>query len=96
MEITVTRDGGAVMLSLRGALDRTADLETEFGKLDGISDLVLDLKEVNFIDTMGLRQLAIAQKLMLGRGTLSLINVPRFVLDALTRTGLWGRFCILS
>lgn len=96
MQITKTVDGSAVMLSLKGRLDGDASLlERELDSLGTISDLVLDLEELEGVTSSGLRLFLVARSRMNGKGTLTLIHVPSSVRELFAVTGLEGRLNIL-
>lgn len=99
MEITKTTDGNAAMLSLSGWLDEDGAplLEQALGELgDSVAELVLDLEGLEYISSLGLRQLVLAQKKMMGRGTLTVIRPRQAVLDVLKQTGLYERLNVLA
>ncbi len=99
MDITWTSEGSTVMFSVSGALVRetAAEFETAVKSLgEMIKDLVIDCAKMTFIDSEGLRQLVIAQKLMEKRGGFALVRVPGALSEALQRTGLAQRIKVLS
>ncbi len=87
------------MFSIAGALSKASAMEfcSAVGSLgEMIKDLVIDCEKVTFVDSEGLRQLVIAQKLMQKRGSFSLIRVPAVLSEALFRTGLSQKIRVLS
>ena len=98
MEITKVTDGNAVMLSLSGKLDAlTAPALAEaVGEIDEGCDLVLDLDGLDYVSSMGLREIVRAQLKMTPKGSFSVVQVPQSVADVLRMTGLYGRLNILS
>ena len=99
MKIEKTVDGTAAMLSLSGSLDAltAGELEAAVAALgEGITDLVLDLEKLEYGSSAGLRQFALAQRRMAGKGSFSLVRVPAFVRDVLTMTGLINHMEVLG
>lgn len=56
--------------------------------LDGVTDLVIDLCNLTYISSAGLRVLVYAQRIMDEQGTLVVKNVPDHVLEIFEMTGL--------
>lgn len=91
MEIRKEKNGNALILHLSGklaikesqALDQVVRTE-----LSGITDLTLDMTEVPYISSAGLRVLIIAQNMMdeVG-GTLTITHVSEMVGSVLQLTG---------
>ena len=91
MEIIKEKNGNALILHLSGklaikeaqALDQVVRTE-----LSGITDLTLDMTEVPYISSAGLRVLIIAQNMMdeVG-GTLTITHVSEMVGSVLQLTG---------
>ena len=76
-------------LKLSGWVDTgtAPQLAEELQKLeDGIEFLTLDLSEVEYISSAGLRQLVAAYKQM--NGSFALRNVPTEIMDVIHMTGL--------
>lgn len=92
MEITVTKDGNAAMLSLSGQLDAkdAPKLAAEIKKLKDITDLALDLDGLTYLSTAGLGEIVRAQTQM----NVSLIHVSKALADFLRMTGLYGRIAV--
>ena len=89
MEVKATKSGAQLTLAVKGRVDTTTapDL-SEALALDGISDLTLDLGEVDYMSSAGLRCLLTAQK-TLGQhgGTMKLVHVGAVVREVLDVTG---------
>ena len=98
MEISKITDGNAVMLSLSGRLDALAApaLAAAVGEIPDVCDLVLDFDMVDYISSMGMREVVRAQKKMSERGSFSVIRVPQTVADVFRMVGLYERLNILS
>ncbi len=90
MEIKKDQKGDALVISLSGRLDAVTaqDLEKVISSsLDGIKDLVFDLKDLSYIASAGLRTLLVAQKRMKKQGEMRLRHVNRDVKEVLEMTG---------
>ncbi len=90
MTINEVRNGDSLTLELTGKLDTTTapDLENIINtKLDGIKDLVLDMKDLTYVSSAGLRVLLLIQKKMNDTGTFVLKNVCDEVFSVLEITG---------
>ena len=91
MTINKTRNGNALTVALKGRLDTTTapELEKEFMTcLDGVEDLTLDLSELGYISSAGLRVLLTTHKVMGKQGSMKLTNVNEIVMEVFEVTGL--------
>lgn len=90
MEIITEQNGNALSMHLTGRVDTITSAAFEKA-VDGlpaeITDLVLDMKGVEYVSSAGLRVLLGAQKLMNKRGSMKLVNVCETVMDVLEMTG---------
>lgn len=90
MEIRKEQNGDTLEIYLSGRLDAVTSQDLDkviSGSLDGIKDLVFDLKDLSYIASAGLRSLLVAQKRMKKQGSMKLRNVSRDVRDVLEMTG---------
>lgn len=90
MEITKLKDGQQLTIAIKGRLDTvTASmLQKELDEnIVGIKELVLDMKELDYTSSAGLRVILNAQKIMNKQGSMKLINISAEVLDVLDITG---------
>ncbi len=89
MEIKTLKDGSVMTVALSGRLDTTTapDFEKELGELEGVSELILDFNELEYISSAGLRVLLSAQKKMKNQGTMKLTGVCDNILDVFEITG---------
>ena len=90
MTIDKEKNENSLTVALAGRLDTTTapELERELkASLDGVSELTLDLKELEYISSAGLRVLLAAQKIMLKQGSMVLKNVNETIMEILEVTG---------
>ena len=90
MKITKKQDGSALVISLEGRLDTTTapDLEKELkNSLDGVADLTLDMTNLDYISSAGLRVLLTAHKAMLKQGKMKVTNASDIVREVFDVTG---------
>lgn len=90
MEIVKTKQDHKLTMEIKGRLDTltSTTLQKEFDEsTDGITELILDMKELVYTSSAGLRVLLNAQKAMNKVGTMKLINVSDDVLDVFEITG---------
>ncbi|MBO7348491.1 MAG: STAS domain-containing protein [Spirochaetales bacterium] len=97
MEFKKNVEGTKITYNVSGRLDTNtapvlnADL-TE--SLDGMTELILDLKDLEYISSAGVRVLLSAYKTMSKRGGMVLKNLPEMVREVLSVTGLLDFFTI--
>ena len=99
MKIEKTVDGTAAMLSLSGSLDAMTaeELGAAVSALGEVTDLVLDLQKLEYVSSAGLRQFALAQKLMAEKGGIfSLFSVPELVKEVRSMTWLVTHLDVLG
>ena len=90
MTINKTVDGSAVTMALAGRLDTSTapQLEAELKQtLPGMQKLVLDLQELDYISSAGLRVILTAQKIMNRQGKLVICHVNATILEVFEVTG---------
>ena len=90
MTIQKTANGSALTLALEGRLDTTTapQLEAEINSsIEGVTDLVLDFENLEYISSAGLRVLLAAQKIMNKQGQMKLIKVCDDVKEVFEITG---------
>ena len=90
MEIKDFKENEKLTICVTGSLDSvtSSDLE-EFirDNIEGINELILDFKELDYVSSAGLRVLLVALKLMKTKGSIKIINVNESVNEVLTMTG---------
>lgn len=97
MTIKKTRDGGSLTLELEGRLDVNSAPELKElleSELDGVTDLVFDLKELEYISSGGIRVIASTQKRMKKQGSMKIRNVNGVITEIFMLTGLINVFNI--
>ena len=90
MTITKQAEGKKPTLALEGRLDTTTapELEAELNaSLDGITDLVLDMKDLVYLSSAGLRVVLAAQKRMNKQGHMTVKNVCADIMEVFEITG---------
>lgn len=90
MEIKLEKTGAEALFTLNGRLDTVTSPELEKlveKGLDGITDLTLDFKGVDYISSAGLRVLLRAEKKMSAVGTMKLVNVSPIIMEIFEITG---------
>ena len=90
MTIERKTENDVVTLTLAGRLDTATapELETEVDACAGVvKDLVLDLKDLEYTSSAGLRVILIAQKMMNKQGSMKLIHVNEDVMEVFDITG---------
>lgn len=90
MTINIEKNNEALTLIIDGRIDTTTAPELDKSineNTDGIKDLVLNMKNVEYISSAGLRVLLAAQKKMNKIGTMKLIGVCDAVMEVLEMTG---------
>lgn len=90
MTIKKTRAGAKLTLALEGRLDTTTapQLDTELAaNLDGVTELVLDLGDLVYLSSAGLRSILAAQKRMNRQGSMSVCHVCPAIMEVFEMTG---------
>ena len=90
MEIIKNKEGNALHIALSGRLDTVTAPQLEAvvkTELEGITELVLDFAELDYISSAGLRVLLAAQKTMNKQGSMKLINVNADIMEVFDITG---------
>ena len=90
MEIIKNVNNNTCTICLKGRLDTTTapQLEAELKTaLNGINELVFDLKDLVYISSAGLRVLLAAQKVMNSQGNMKIINVIAEIMEVFEITG---------
>lgn len=90
MQIEKLKNGNKLTLKISGRLDTITapELEREVaGGLDGVTDLVMDFADLEYISSAGLRTLLFTTKQMKGKGTFVIRNASEEVKEIFDVTG---------
>ena len=90
MKITKSKENSALTLALNGRLDTNTapELETELkASLNGIETLVIDMEELAYLSSAGLRVILAAQKQMNKQGRMIIRKVNDVVMEVFEVTG---------
>ncbi len=90
LNIVKAIENGKAAFTLEGRLDTVTapELEKELkGSLEGVSELTLDFKQLEYISSAGLRVLLAAQKTMNQQGEMRLVNVNETIMEIFEVTG---------
>ena len=90
MNITVEKNGNKLEMAVSGRVDTTTAPELEkkiMDNIDGITELILDFKDLSYTSSAGLRVILKAQKQMNKQGEMKIRNVTDEVMDIFDVTG---------
>ena len=90
MTINKNQDGSKLEIALEGRLDTMTapSLEEEVkSSIEGIKELVFDLKDLVYVSSAGLRVLLSAQKTMNNQGSMTIKNANEEVMEIFEVTG---------
>lgn len=89
MEIQKQKNGSNLTLALSGRLDTvtSGSLEAEVKDLAGVTDLVFDFADLQYISSAGLRVLLAAQKVMNKQGSMKVVHVCPDIMEVFEITG---------
>lgn len=89
MTITKTFDGEKMTVQLEGRLDTTTapELEASLGDYSEAEGIVLDLTDLQYISSAGLRVVLAAHKAMAKKGGLVITNVADDIMEVFEITG---------
>ena len=90
MKITKSKENSALTLAINGRLDTNTapELETELkASLNGIETLVIDMEELAYLSSAGLRVILAAQKQMNKQGRMIIRKVNDMVMEVFEVTG---------
>lgn len=90
LDIKKSINGDKAIFTLSGRLDTTTapELEKEIkASINGIADLTMDMKDLDYISSAGLRVLLAAQKIMNKQGQMTIHNVNETVMEIFEVTG---------
>ena len=90
MQITYNKEAGKLTVAPEGRLDTVTapELEKTLGDLiNGVSDLILDMTNITYISSAGLRVILKIQKAMSNQGEMKLIGVNETIMEVFEITG---------
>ena len=90
MKTELVKENGKLTVSVVGNLDTATAPELEkavFDHLDGVAELVLDLSEMPYTSSAGLRTVLKLQKAMNQKGTMKVTHVCDEVMEIFELTG---------
>ena len=90
MELNSVKENGKLTVSVKGRVDTTTAPEFEkyvFDALEGVEELVIDLAEMSYSSSAGLRVLLKLQKTMNKQGKMIVKNVQSDVMEIFSITG---------
>ncbi len=90
MTINTKQEGTQLTISLEGRLDTVTAPELEEvikEKLHGMTELIMDLKDIAYVSSAGLRVLLSAQKVMNRQGSMVIRNANEDVMEIFDVTG---------
>ena len=93
MEVKKVSEGSALTLYLGGRLDAVTALQLDkdlTATLNGVDDLTIDLADLEYISSAGLRMLLKTQKRMDKQGAMRIRNIRENVREVLDMTGFSG------
>lgn len=97
MEFKKVKEGTKLTYTVSGRLDTNTSPELNddiAASLGDVTELVMDIKDLEYISSAGVRVLLSAYKVMKKQGTMVLKNVPEIVRNVLSVTGLLDFFTI--
>lgn len=90
LNISMDTNGSELIVNLDGRLDTStsSQLESDLkANIDGVSELVFDIKDLQYISSAGLRVLLSAQKIMNKQGSMVIRNSSEEVKEIFDVTG---------
>ena len=89
MKIDLKKEDKKLTIKLGGKLDTNTspELDSKMNELEGMEEVIIDMKELDYISSAGLRVLLYMQKVMNKQGKMTIINVCDNVMDIFEVTG---------
>ena len=89
MKIDLKKEDKKLTIKLGGKLDTNTspELDSKMNELEGMEEVIIDMKELDYISSAGLRVLVSAHRKMSGKGGLILNGLTPDVLGILKMTG---------
>lgn len=90
MEVMINKDGSSLLAVVQGRINTATAPQLEeklIPALDGVSELVIDMSDLNYISSAGLRVVLTAQKIMVRQGEMRLRGLKPEVYEVFEMTG---------
>lgn len=89
MKIDLLKDDKKLTIILEGKLDTNTspELDSKIVELEGMEEVIVDMKKLDYISSSGLRVLLSMQKVMNKQGKMTITNVCSNVMDIFEVTG---------
>ncbi len=89
MKIDLKKEDKKLTIKLDGKLDTNTspELDSKMSELEGMEEVIIDMKDLDYISSAGLRVLLSMQKVMNKQGKMTIINVCENVMDIFEVTG---------
>ncbi len=90
MDIVLTRNGGTLVAAVKGRVNTASAPEFANAltpELDGVSELIIDMADLLYISSAGLRVVLTAQKTMAKQGSMMVRNLRPEVYEVFEMTG---------
>lgn len=89
MKIDLKKEDKKLTIKLGGKLDTNTspELDSKMSELEGMEEVIIDMKDLDYISSAGLRVLLSMQKVMNKQGKMTIINVCDNVMDIFEVTG---------
>ena len=89
MKVEKRFENDVLYIAILGRLDTMTapEFEKEVENLDGAKEIILDLKELDYLSSAGLRIILKMQKAMIGKGSMKLRNVKPNIMEIFEITG---------
>lgn len=90
MQINYNKEAEKLTVAIEGRLDTATapEFEQQIGELlNGVSELVLDMTNLEYVSSAGLRVILRVQKVMFNQGEMKLIGVNETVMEVFEITG---------
>ena len=91
MEVKTNLEGSKLTVAPEGKIGTTTAAEFENvvkSNIDGVTELIFDFKNVEYLTSAGIRVLMSAGRVMKKQGAMKIINVNPEVMDVFTFTGM--------
>lgn len=98
MDVRMNKEGAKLTVEVVGRLDTMTSPQLEkslSSSLDGIKELIIDLKELEYISSAGLRVLIGAARAMAPDGEMKVANPNESIMDVFSLTGFDSALTII-